>query len=86
MEEESEYLNEDEEQEYFSDYEYIEKQLALFDNYIEVLWNKLLDKYIRENNYVLSQLTEFDKSKFYKFMYDNSPAYLKLCNALKQLY
>jgi hypothetical protein len=75
-----------EEPEKKDDYEQVSYQLELFDKYVEKLWNKIVEKYISENNsLLLEKVSKEDKSKFYKFMYENSPIYKSLVEALKKL-
>lgn len=76
-----------EETEEYNDYEIVIKELEKFDQYVEKLWITLYQSYISDiNNMVLNKMDKYQKSKFYKFMYDNSPIYKKLLIALNKLY
>lgn len=78
--EENLYISEDEEEnidDIVDKIIYIENQIDLFDEMVNVLWEEVMVKHI-EDGYILRGLTLLDKHKFYKFMLKNSKAMYKL--------
>jgi phenylacetate-coenzyme A ligase PaaK-like adenylate-forming protein len=66
--------------------DFIKNELDKFDENIRILWEETLMPYINSHNKeILTNMSEFDNYKFYKFMYENSPVYKKLMKKLKIL-
>ena len=49
---------------------HLENQIRLFDEMVDILWENVILKYIRDGK-LFQNLLECDKDKFYKYMMDN---------------
>lgn len=65
----------------------LELEIEKFEEYVDKLWNVVILPHANDfvNHSTLNKLTEFHKSKFHKYMLDNSPAVGKINSKLLEL-
>ena len=60
-------------------------EMNKIDEFVDILWNNVILKYIETNKTVLSKLTELDKHKFKMYIIKNSKVYKSILSDIKIL-